>query len=302
MDIDLEIIKTIFEQSYELHDDFQKYSKIYLNTTENIKGILDGIDIKDKKVLSVAGSGDQALNAYFLGASNVTLFDINPLAGAQAELKFTAAQKLDYEEFYKFFLPLNGCTLRSDTYKKLSNYLSDETNQFFDYLYSNYNNVDIFNKIAYDFYPTISTLERVNAYMGEDNFKELKNKLDGKEINFIEASLIDLPNNLNNLYDIMLLSNISDSINNIWNINTLKNYKRYIHILSKHLNKEGIIQCGYIYNSYDGHTSISDFAYDERRRKVFTPNEFKERDITSYQFHSSKDKVITFEKKRRKVS
>lgn len=302
MDINLEIIKAIFEERFELYDTFKKYGKIYLNTTENIKGILEGMNLKDRKVLSVAGSGDQALNAYFLGAEVVTLFDINPLAFAQAELKFTAAQKLDYEEFYKFFLPLNGCTLRHEVYKKLSNYLSDETNLFYDYLYNNYTNIDIFYKIAHGFYPTISTLERVNAYMGEDNFKELKNKLDGKEINFIEASLIDLPNNLNNLYDIMLLSNISDSINNIWNINTLKNYKRYIHILSKHLNKEGIIQCGYIYNSYDGHTSISDFAYDERRRKVFTPNEFKERDITSYQFHSSKDKVITFEKKRRKVS
>lgn len=120
MDINLEIIKAIFEERFELYDTFKKYGKIYLNTTENIKGILEGMNLKDRKVLSVAGSGDQALNAYFLGAEVVTLFDINPLAFAQAELKFTAAQKLDYEEFYKFSLPLNGCTLRHEVYKKLS--------------------------------------------------------------------------------------------------------------------------------------------------------------------------------------
>lgn len=302
MNINIDIIKAIFESSYELYDDFQKYGKIYLNTTENIKGILDGMNLKDKKVLAVAGSGDQALNAYFLGAESVTLFDINPLALAQAELKIKAAQKLNYKEFCNFFLPGNGGILYNETYKKLSNSLSDEANSFYEYLYSNYNGLEIFFKIAHAFYPTISTLERVNNYMGEDNFKELKEKLEGKKIKFIETGLDELPNSLNDLYDIMLLSNINDSINKIWDVNALKCYKRFIHVLSKNLSKEGIIQCGYIYNNYKGHENVNDFINDEERRKVFTLDEFKEKDITSYQFHSSFDKVITFEKKRRKAS
>lgn len=302
MNINIDIIKAIFESRYELYDDFKKYGKIYLNTTENIKGILDGMNLKDKNVLAVAGSGDQALNAYFLGAESVTLFDINPLALAQAELKIKAAQKLNYREFCNFFLPGNGGILYNETYKKLSNSLSDEANSFYEYLYSNYNGLEIFFKIAHAFYPTISTLERVNNYMGEDNFKELKEKLEGKKVKFIETGLDELPNSLNDLYDIMLLSNISDSINKIWDVNTLKCYKRFIHVLSKNLSKEGIIQCGYIYNNYKGHENVNDFINDEERRKVFTLDEFKEKDITSYQFHSSFDKVITFEKKRRKAS
>ncbi len=302
MNINIDIIKAIFESRYELYDDFQKYGKIYLNTTENIKGILDGMNLKDRNVLAVAGSGDQALNAYFLGAESVTLFDINPLALAQAELKIAAAQKLDYREFCNFFLPGNGGILYNETYKKLSNSLSDEANSFYEYLYSNYNGLEIFFKIAHAFYPTISTLERVNNYMGENNFKELKEKLEGKKVKFIETGLDELPNSLNDLYDIMLLSNINDSINKIWDVNTLKCYKRFIHVLSKNLTKEGIIQCGYIYNNYKGHENVNDFINDEERRKVFTLDEFKEKDITSYQFHSSFDKVITFEKKRRKAS
>lgn len=302
MEINIDIIKAIFESRYELYDDFQKYGKIYLNTTENIKGILDGINLKDKNILTVAGSGDQALNAYYLGAESVTLFDINPLAGAQAELKFAAAQKLDYREFCNFFLPGNGRVLYSETYKKLSNSLSDAANSFYEYLYRNYSGSDIFRKIAHAFYPTISTLERVNNYMGEDNFKNLKRILDGKKVKFIETGLDELPSNLNDLYDIMLLSNINDSIDKIWDINTLKCYKRFIHVLSRNLTKEGIIQCGYIYNNYKGHENVCNFINDEERRKVFTLDEFKEKDITSYQFHSSLDKVITFEKKRRKAS
>lgn len=102
MEINLDIIDHILNNNYELSRDFEKYGKIYLNTTENIAGILEGLDIKGKKVLSVAGSGDQMLNAYYHGAEEVSIFDINPLAAAQAELKLVAAQKLDYNEFYHF--------------------------------------------------------------------------------------------------------------------------------------------------------------------------------------------------------
>lgn len=63
MEINLDIIDHILNNNYELSRDFEKYGKIYLNTTENIAGILEGLDIKGKKVLSVAGSGDQMLNA-----------------------------------------------------------------------------------------------------------------------------------------------------------------------------------------------------------------------------------------------
>ena len=62
-----------------LNSDFKGYSRIYRLTTENISGFLNKYDLKDKKILTVAGSGDQRLNCYSLGAKEVTCFDVNPL-------------------------------------------------------------------------------------------------------------------------------------------------------------------------------------------------------------------------------
>mgnify|MGYP001118557352 CR=1 FL=1 len=221
MEINLDIIDHILNNNYELSRDFEKYGKIYLNTTENIAGILEGLDIKGKKVLSVAGSGDQVLNAFYHGAEEVSIFDINPLAAAQAELKLVAAQKLDYNEFYHFFTPVTNSVLDVDTFNKLSKYLTDECANFFEYLYSNYDSILIFNKVFHKFFPTKCILERINSYMGEENFKQLKEKIDGKKIDYIESGLVELIIKLKDLYDIILLSNISDSVDEIWTIDSL---------------------------------------------------------------------------------
>lgn len=102
MEINLDIIDHILNNNYELSRDFEKYGKIYLNTTENIAGILEGLDIKGKKVLSVAGSGDQVLNPFYHGAEEVSIFDINPLAAAQAELNLLLLKNLITTNFIIF--------------------------------------------------------------------------------------------------------------------------------------------------------------------------------------------------------
>lgn len=53
---------------------------IYFETNEYISDILDNFDIKNKTVLTVIGSGDQAFHFYNRGAKKVDLFDINQLA------------------------------------------------------------------------------------------------------------------------------------------------------------------------------------------------------------------------------
>ncbi len=303
MHINIEIVKRILDSHLELSEEFSKYGKIYLSTTENIKGIMAKLDLQDKKVLSVAGSGDQALNAYFNGAKEVTLFDINPLAMAQSELKIIAAKKLSYKEFCEFFIPGVGKALNPETFNKLSRYLREDIANYYDYLFSNFTTTEIFVKTAYRFLPSLEKLESLNDYMCEDNYKRLQEILEGKEINYLESSLLDLPYNLNDTYDTVLLSNISDSLEDIWNINTLKCYKRYIHILSKKLNKGGQIQCGYIYSNYNKQKRKPLFANSIERQKVFSDKEFSEYKIDTYVPKSGlDDTIIIYEKKKRKVA
>ena len=86
-----------------LSSNFKGYSKMYAMTTENISGFLNKHDLKDKKVLTVAGSGDQRYNAYLRGARDVTCFDVNPMADLNLRLKETAMKELEWSDFLKFF-------------------------------------------------------------------------------------------------------------------------------------------------------------------------------------------------------
>ena len=56
---------------------FDKYSGIYPYSNENLDVLFNNLDLKDKEVLSVAGSGDHAFYSYNKGACNVDLFDVN---------------------------------------------------------------------------------------------------------------------------------------------------------------------------------------------------------------------------------
>ena len=53
------------------------FQKIYPFTTETISGYITKMDIKDKIVLTLGSSCDQALNSLLLGAKDITVFDIN---------------------------------------------------------------------------------------------------------------------------------------------------------------------------------------------------------------------------------
>lgn len=303
MEINMDIIKSTLEHQGELKGTFGEYSKVYLNTTENISGIMASMNLSDKDVLSVAGSGDQALNAYLNGAKTVSVFDINPLSFAITDLKVTGARKLKHAEFCNYFMPIWGEFLEYDTFNRLSKYLSEDTAIYFDYLYSNYTTREIFNKTMYHFTTDITTLHNLNDYLQRDNYERLQKMLEEKDIKYIKSNLTELPEKLDDKYDAILLSNISDSIEDIWNIDTLKCYKRFIHTLSKKLNKEGIIQCAYIYSKYTSQIRKPIIANASERQKVFTEDEFKEVDVNTFVSVSPyDDKVIYFEKKRRRVS
>lgn len=303
MRIDLEIVKKILDENEEFFREFKKYGKIYLHTTENVSGMLEEMDLEGKKVLSVAGSGDQGLNAYFKGASEVTLFDVNPLALAQAELKLVAAQKLDYPDFFNFFFPSYTGMLTKQTFSRLINDLSDEVAAYYDYLLSRFDGFQLFMKMAHFFLPSKEKLGRINNYMGDENFKILKERIEGKSFKCIEADLTKLVVSVEEMQDVIILSNISDSLEDIWDVNTLKCYKRYIHTLSSIVNKGGIIQCGYIYSSYKNRERTPIFANNELRREIFTEDEFKETEFMSYESPGKCDKAVIFQRKnKRKAS
>lgn len=293
----IRIVKELLDTNYFLTPEFKKYGKCYLFTTENLTGIFNCIDVTDKNITTVAGSGDQYLNAYLLGASHVLIFDINPLTLPLVELKVASLINLEYPDFCNFFIDGED-TFNKNTFNKLFKYLSDNTAAYYDFLLTHYPPKEIIKRTMHNFSPSLQKLKSINPYMEPENYYKLKEILQGKEIDFIESDLTSLPINLNEKQDAIFLSNISDSIARIWSINILKCYKRFIHVLSHNLNPKGQIQAGYIYNSYKTQVDYPIFANKEKRQAIFTSPEFSEHEVESYESYGTKDIVVNFHKKR----
>lgn len=241
---------------------FEKVSKIYSFTTENISGYFNCLDFKDKNILTVSASGDHIINAFYKGAGKVTGFDINYLALTFTELKLIALQEFDYKEFLEFFLineiddiNKNLNTLNYKQYIKLRKSLTENSRKIFDDLYVEFDNngYDLRNSYVFNNkYDNNSLKIESNLYLkNELEYNKAKEKIKDKEIILVNSSYSDI--NLNKLpntesYDIILMSNISDYIKDIYKVNTgyLEKYIKEIIYNFKSPNNQ--IVCAYLYN------------------------------------------------------
>lgn len=290
----------------ELCDNFGSFSKIYSMTTENIYGFLKNYDLKDKRVLTVSGSGDQRLNAYFLGAKNVTCFDINPLTKFHMEMKDKAIVNLNFEKFINFF---DIYSRRYGTYYEPLDYrlfdafkakLSDETRIFFDYVI-NSTDVQDYN-IYYNLGNNLDMLKNANGYLNPDGFDKMKKIMKDKKVEYIETEIEELPYIIKGeKYDMILLSNISDYIHSIYGVDGLRYFRETIDKLADNLELNGVMQVGYIYTT-DAATSnslsfdISRFSIKEDREEFFPSDIFHSVFVDSYYGSNFKDEVITYQK------
>lgn len=55
----------------------QKYSKVYLNSNENLEELFNQITVRDKEVLTVLSSSDQYFRCLYNGARNVDTYDVS---------------------------------------------------------------------------------------------------------------------------------------------------------------------------------------------------------------------------------
>ena len=91
---------------------FNENTGAYLRTTENINGYYDRLYFKDKKILSVVGSGDQIFEAILRGAKEIDGFDISHNAILLYYLKeadyndqyYTGRQELSNQDFLALVL------------------------------------------------------------------------------------------------------------------------------------------------------------------------------------------------------
>ncbi len=256
------IIKSNNLQKYmRLFDVDNQFASIYPFATENIKGYLDSMDVIGKDILTVGASGDQTLNLLVNGAKTVDYFDVNPFAEMYFNLKCAAIKAISLEEYYEFFsrdaFPndpnIFDTAFNIDIYYKIEPYLDKETRNFWNALYMKQTGIKIRKSSLFSIdEESVLVLPKINEYLTKEGFEKAKNILDAKvQTKFIKSNITRLPSKLTKNYDYILLSNIAQYLDKIYDKNQLLMFKKLITKLSNSLNANGKMMVSYLYTPKD---------------------------------------------------
>lgn len=234
----------------------ERFKIVYPFTSENIKGYMNELDLKGKRIITITGSGDQALNAILRGCTDITCFDINGDANRYMKSKIEAIKELSYEEFISSMV--------------FSNRYRDEYNLEFKYYNPN-------KKILF------------NNYLSKDRYDELKRLIPNVKISYIDSDFNNLKLKIH--YDYMFLSNISDYLNLMFKDNILVNFKNRLLECFKNVD---VIYMAYLYD-YLGSEKRSDIDDIRKVKEVFKKIYLKEID-TALEGIDTKDAVMIIRK------
>lgn len=279
---------------------FSKRDQLYSFTNENQGEYYKLLDFNDKKVLTVAASADHAFNAILHGAEKVDTFDINRLTSYYVDLKKVIIETKNYQTFmtffgndYRFIKPFNIYI-----YKDISDLLMPNSKLFWDTLYSYTTGSDIKKHLFKTQNEYI--INNMNSYLNEENYYRLQDKISSFKINFIESNILNLDKKvINEGYDLILLSNISDYIEKMFSFNQLVKFRELILKLGETLNENGQIVFAYIYD-IDGitHRKIAhNFNNKKKREKAFNEPHYQTLYFDSVVREDAKDAIMVYTKK-----
>ena len=209
------------------------YSHIYFKSNENIRDFYPCFDFKDKDVLSVTASGDQAFMANYLGARKTDTFDKNVLAHYYLYLRKWVSKYND--ELYPDRLQDNDYKWLASLLSKVKLSNDEEEKTAYRFWSMHLQNKTRFNKLFYDDPVEGVTIEKLDDI--------LKKAID-KKVSFrwldISSKEIAIKSGK---YDIVLLSNIIDWARS--NDKIILNTKNNLHRILK---DDGIVLCSAIVN------------------------------------------------------
>lgn len=213
------------------------YNNIYFKTNEYVSDILTNFDLKNKKVLTVLGSGDQAFHFLNRGAKCVDVFDINRLSIYYYYLRIWLIKYMNvfYPNDFNY-----ECWIKLKKMIVINNNHEENVIKFWDYFfYKEYR----FNKLfEYDYNSCKNEIE---------DLTKLKNILDRSKIKFYNFDIKSSDIKLYKKYDIVYLSNIPDWFSELDYYNDIV-LLRYCNNVSKMLKRRGIAIRSYV-------DSISEF-------------------------------------------
>ncbi len=240
-----EVEEDIFDIEEAMYSHLYK-CQLYKNTNEDLKNVLSITNFSGKEVLSVMASADQVFSAYYLGARSVDTFDINKYAYYYFYLK-----KWCFIKYKNIKIPdesrkiLEALELHDDSEEEKKVY--DLWKEVVEYCMAR-NREFSTNKFLFSIPQNGWT---VPYYNDEDKMAKI---ISSKKANFTQFNIF-LPINCKKQYDIIILSNILEFMEEAQQITTISN-------LNSLLKRNGFIIC-------------SNVRYDKpKERKLFEENGF----------------------------
>lgn len=218
-------------------------SQVYGFSNERLDAIFTHFNFKDKRVLTVGSSGDQAINAISRGAKDVTIIDANIFTKAYTEYKISAIKNLSYEEFRKAFLEeQNPFDWR--IYAKISHDLSDSSKIIWDNIILNQDNsLETYENLVHQEKWKTKTTSRF--YKSEKEYNMVAKKLNTCNIQYIYSEFTKFPSYANGKYDVILFSNIF-----AYFCKDVKAFRKVVDdFYDNHLNLGGKIQIHYQFDN-----------------------------------------------------
>ena len=203
---------------------FPNYNRVYYSSNENLNELFSFVDVNDKSVLSVLGSGDQMFYFYNNGAKSVETFDVNRLTYYYYYIRYWTMKYLGeyYPEFtfsISFIKKLLGMVkIKTDEEKEAFNYWCKYIDLFNDKM-----SEKLFYKSGFDVINEISDITKI------------RNKVDNR-LTFYNMNLGDEFIPVRKKYDFVYTSNISDYI-----CHSIKGFTVYRDNLEQLINDDGAI-------------------------------------------------------------
>lgn len=203
-----------------LNETDAKHSGLYLHMNDDIKMSLENLNFNKEKALSVMAGGDQVFNLIYSGVKNIDAFDKNVLTYFIFHLRRAIFLAYGYEkssEIENLFMDFN-CNPQKllEILNILKLFMPNDVYMYFEEILK-YNYYLSISKNSSNLFPFIygnrrgignNLYDRKRAYANRSVFQKLQDNLDKSSVNFIESDIQDLPDFLEEEYDLMYFSNI----------------------------------------------------------------------------------------------
>ncbi|MBP5364176.1 MAG: DUF3419 family protein [Alphaproteobacteria bacterium] len=198
---------------------FARFSPAYITSNENLKREVS-LTPNAHDVLTIAGSGDQALYYKMAGATHVDTFDISYCARVIQDIKTTAIHQMSYMEYFVLLETLHTSynVAKIPLISQMSPYLPQDTLNFI----NDMNGYPMFSRGINPFFSPCLHPTRAE-------YKKMQLCVPA-QFNFIWSDVLSLHTKLSSQYDVINLSNIFSYFENEQITQTIESLKPFLKV------------------------------------------------------------------------